>query len=230
MQEAFNAKARGGKRVSMADVIVLGGAAAIESAAAKRGHELVIPFTPGRMDASQAQTDVVSFAALEPVADGFRNYYDEDRNYMAPVAAMIDKANLLDLTPVEMTALTGGLRVLGANADGSEHGVLTDRAGQLSNDFFVNLLDMGVEWSASTEFPGVYLATDRETGDRRWTATPVDLMFGSSSELRSIAEVYGADDGEAKFVNDFTSAWVKVMQADRFDLETTGTKSAVAKR
>jgi catalase-peroxidase len=119
---------------------------------------------------------------------------------------------------------------LGANADGSEHGVLTDRAGQLSNDFFVNLLDMGVEWSASTEFPGVYLATDRETGDRRWTATPVDLMFGSSSELRSIAEVYGADDGEAKFVNDFTSAWVKVMQADRFDLETTGTKSAVANR
>ena len=230
VQEAFNAKARGGKRVSMADVIVLGGAAAIESAAAKRGHELVMPFTPGRMDASQAQTDVVSFAALEPVADGFRNYYDEDRNYMAPVAAMIDKANLLDLTPVEMTALTGGLRVLGANADGSEHGVLTDRAGQLSNDFFVNLLDMGVEWSASTEFPGVYLATDRETGDRRWTATPVDLMFGSSSELRSIAEVYGADDGEAKFVNDFTSAWVKVMQADRFDLETTGTKSAVANR
>ena len=230
VQEAFNAKARGGKQVSMADVIVLGGAAAIESAAAKRGHELVIPFTPGRMDASQAQTDVVSFAALEPVADGFRNYYDEDRNYMAPVAAMIDKANLLDLTPVEMTALTGGLRVLGANADGSEHGVLTDRAGQLSNDFFVNLLDMGVEWSASTEFPGVYLATDRETGDRRWTATPVDLMFGSSSELRSIAEVYGADDGEAKFVNDFTSAWVKVMQADRFDLETTGTKSAVANR
>ena len=230
VQEAFNAKARGGKQVSMADVIVLGGAAAIESAAAKRGHELVMPFTPGRMDASQAQTDVVSFAALEPVADGFRNYYDEDRNYMAPVAAMIDKANLLDLTPVEMTALTGGLRVLGANADGSEHGVLTDRAGQLSNDFFVNLLDMGVEWSASTEFPGVYLATDRETGDRRWTATPVDLMFGSSSELRSIAEVYGADDGEAKFVNDFTSAWVKVMQADRFDLETTGTKSAVANR
>ena len=230
VQEAFNAKARGGKQVSMADVIVLGGAAAIESAAAKRGHELVIPFTPGRMDASQAQTDAVSFAALEPVADGFRNYYDEDRNYMAPVAAMIDKANLLDLTPVEMTALTGGLRVLGANADGSEHGVLTDRAGQLSNDFFVNLLDMGVEWSASTEFPGVYLATDRETGDRRWTATPVDLMFGSSSELRSIAEVYGADDGEAKFVNDFTSAWVKVMQADRFDLETTGTKSAVANR
>ena len=230
VQEAFNAKARGGKQVSMADVIVLGGAAAIESAAAKRGHELVMPFTPGRMDASQAQTDAVSFAALEPVADGFRNYYDEDRNYMAPVAAMIDKANLLDLTPVEMTALTGGLRVLGANADGSEHGVLTDRAGQLSNDFFVNLLDMGVEWSASTEFPGVYLATDRETGDRRWTATPVDLMFGSSSELRSIAEVYGADDGEAKFVNDFTSAWVKVMQADRFDLETTGTKSAVANR
>ena len=230
VQEAFNAKARGGKQVSMADVIVLGGAAAIESAAAKRGHELVMPFTPGRMDASEAQTDVVSFAALEPVADGFRNYYDEDRNYMAPVAAMIDKANLLDLTPVEMTALTGGLRVLGANADGSEHGVLTDRAGQLSNDFFVNLLDMGVEWSASTEFPGVYLATDRETGDRRWTATPVDLMFGSSSELRSIAEVYGADDGEAKFVNDFTSAWVKVMQADRFDLETTGTKSAVANR
>jgi catalase-peroxidase len=165
---------------------------------------------------------VNSFAALEPVADGFRNYYNEARNYLNPVAAMIDKANLLDLTPAEMTALTGGLRVLNANAAGSEHGVLTDRPGQLSNDFFVNLMDMAVEWKASAEFPGVYIAYDRESGDRRWSATPVDLMFGSSSELRSISEVYAADDGEAMFVADFVSAWTKVMQADRFDLDAKG--------
>ena len=230
VQSTFNAKARGGKQISMADMIVLGGAAAIESAAAKRGHSLEIAFVPGRMDASQAETDVASFGALEPVADGFRNYYDADRNYMSPVGAMIDKASLLDLTVPEMTALTGGLRVLGANADGSSHGVLTDREGELSNDFFVNLLDMGVEWTASTEFPGVYVATDRETGDRRWTATPVDLMFGSSSELRSISEVYGADDGEAKFVSDFAAAWTKVMQSDRFDLEAVSSKGSVANR
>ena len=230
VQSKFNAKARGGKQISMADMIVLGGAAAIENAAAKRGHNLEIAFVPGRMDASQAQTDVASFGALEPVADGFRNYYDADRNYMSPVGAMIDKASLLDLTVPEMTALTGGLRVLGANAGDSSHGVLTDREGELSNDFFVNLLDMGVEWTASTEFPGVYVATDRETGDRRWTATPVDLMFGSSSELRSISEVYGADDGEAKFVSDFASAWTKVMQSDRFDLEAVSSKGSVAKR
>jgi catalase-peroxidase len=230
VQTKFNAKARGGKRVSLADVIVLGGAAAIESAAAKRGHSLEVAFAPGRMDASQADTDVASFGALEPVADGFRNYYDADRSYMSPVGAMIDKASLLDLTVPEMTALTGGLRVLGANAGGSSHGVLTDRQGQLSNDFFVNLLDMGVEWSASAEFPGIYIATDRETGDRRWTATPVDLMFGSSSELRSISEVYGADDGEAKFINDFAAAWTKVMQSDRFDLEVVSSKGSVANR
>ncbi|MEC8612922.1 MAG: catalase/peroxidase HPI, partial [Pseudomonadota bacterium] len=230
VQSEFNAKARGGKQISMADMIVLGGAAAIESAAAKRGHNLEIAFVPGRMDASQAETDVASFGALEPVADGFRNYYDANRNYMSPVGAMIDKASLLDLTVPEMTALTGGLRVLGANAGGSSHGVLTDREGELSNDFFVNLLDMGVEWTASTEFPGVYVATDRETGDRRWTATPVDLMFGSSSELRSISEVYGADDGEAKFVSDFAAAWTKVMQSDRFDLEAVSSKGSVANR
>jgi catalase-peroxidase len=182
------------------------------------------------MDASQADTDVASFGALEPVADGFRNYYDADRNYMSPVGAMIDKASLLDLTVPEMTALTGGLRVLGANAGGSLHGVLTDRQGELSNDFFVNLLDMSVEWTASTEFPGVYVAADRETGDRRWTATPIDLMFGSSSELRSISEAYGADDGEAKFVSDFAAAWTKVMQSDRFDLEAVSSKGSVANR
>ena len=230
VQSEFNAKARGGKQISMADMVVLGGAAAIESAAAKRGHNLEIAFVPGRMDASQAETDVASFGALEPVADGFRNYYDADRNYMSPVGAMIDKASLLDLTVPEMTALTGGLRVLGANAGGSSHGVLTDREGELSNDFFVNLLDMGVEWNASTEFPGVYVATDRETGDRRWTATPGDLMFGSSSELRSISEVYGADDGEAKFVSDFAAAWTKIMQSDRFDLETVNSTGSVANR
>ena len=230
VQSTFNAKARGGKQVSMADMIVLGGAAAVESAAAKRGHNLEIAFVPGRMDASQAETDVASFGALEPVADGFRNYYDADRNYMSPVGAMIDKASLLDLTVPEMTALTGGLRVLGANAGGSSHGVLTDRQGELSNDFFVNLLDMSVEWTASTEFPGVYVAADRETGDRRWTATPIDLMFGSSSELRSISEAYGADDGEAKFVSDFAAAWTKVMQSDRFDLEAVSSKGSVANR
>ena len=230
VQSKFNAKARGGKQISMADMIVLGGAAAIESAAAKRGHNLEIAFVPGRMDASQADTDVASFGALEPVADGFRNYYDADRNYMSPVGAMIDKASLLDLTVPEMTALTGGLRVLGANAGGSLHGVLTDRQGELSNDFFVNLLDMSVEWTASTEFPGVYVAADRETGDRRWTATPIDLMFGSSSELRSISEAYGADDGEAKFVSDFAAAWTKVMQSDRFDLEAVSSKGSVANR
>ena len=230
VQSKFNAKARSGKQISMADMIVLGGAAAIESAAAKRGHNLEIAFVPGRMDASQAETDVASFGALEPVADGFRNYYDADRNYMSPVGAMIDKASLLDLSVPEMTALTGGLRVLGANAGGSSHGMLTDREGELSNDFFVNLLDMGVEWTASTEFPGVYVATDRETGDRRWTATPVDLMFGSSSELRSISEVYGADDGEAKFVSDFAAAWTKVMRSDRFDLEAVSSKGSVANR
>ena len=230
VQSKFNAKARSGKQISMADMIVLGGAAAIESAAAKRGHNLEIAFVPGRMDASQAETDVASFGALEPVADGFRNYYDADRNYMSPVGAMIDKASLLDLSVPEMTALTGGLRVLGANAGGSSHGMLTDREGELSNDFFVNLPDMGVEWTASTEFPGVYIATDRETGDRRWTATPVDLMFGSSSELRSISEVYGADDGEAKFVSDFAAAWTKVMRSDRFDLEAVSSKGSVANR
>ena len=230
VQSKFNAKARGGKQISMADMIVLGGAAAIESAATKRGHNLEIAFVPGRMDASQADTDVASFGALEPVADGFRNYYDADRNYMSPVGAMIDKASLLDLTVPEMTALTGGLRVLGANAGGSLHGVLTDRQGELSNDFFVNLLDMSVEWTASTEFPGVYVAADRETGDRRWTATPIDLMFGSSSELRSISEAYGADDGEAKFVSDFAAAWTKVMQSDRFDLEAVSSKGSVANR
>ncbi len=230
VQSKFNAKARGGKQISMADMIVLGGAAAIESAAAKRGHNLEIAFVPGRMDASQADTDVASFGALEPVADGFRNYFDADRNYMSPVGAMIDKASLLDLTVPEMTALTGGLRVLGANAGGSSHGVLTDRQGELSNDFFVNLLDMSVEWTASTEFPGVYVAADRETGDRRWTATPIDLMFGSSSELRSISEAYGADDGEAKFVSDFAAAWTKVMQSDRFDLEAVSSKGSVANR
>ena len=222
VQSNFNERARGGKRVSLADVIVLGGAAAIEASASARGHDITVPFVAGRMDASQEATDVNSFAALEPVADGFRNYYDEARNYLNPVAAMIDKANLLDLTPAEMTVLTGGLRVLNANAAGSEHGVLTDRPGQLSNDFFVNLMDMAVEWKASAEFPGVYIAYDRESGDRRWSATPVDLMFGSSSELRSISEVYAADDGEAMFVADFVDAWTKVMQADRFDLDANG--------
>ncbi len=164
-------------------------------------------------------TDVESFAALEPTADGFRNYYDADRTYLPPVKAMIDKANLLDLTVPEMTALVGGLRVLGGNANGTDYGVFTDEPGALSNDYFVNLLDMSTAWQPSSEFAGAYVGVDRATGERKWTATPVDLMFGSSSELRSISEVYASNDGEAQFVADFVDAWTKVMTNDRFDLE-----------
>jgi len=219
IQKRFNDSAKGGKKVSLADLIVIGGAAAIERAAAAAGHDVEVPVVPGRTDASQAQTDVESFAVLEPTADGFRNYYDAGRTYLAPVQAMIDKANLLDVTVPEMTALVGGLRVLGANAGGTDHGVFTDEPGVLSNDFFVNLLDMGTRWEPAAKEQGTYVGIDRDTGDTRWTATPVDLMFGSSAELRSIAEVYAAADGEAKFVADFIDAWSKVMTNDRFDLD-----------
>lgn len=223
VQANFNKAQKGGKEISLADLIVLGGAAAIEKAAADAGYAVEVPFIPGRMDASQDMTDVASFAHLEPTADGFRNFYNADETYLSPVRAMIDKANLLDLNVPEMTALVGGLRALDANQGGSDHGIFTDRPGVLSTDFFANLLDMSVEWTPSSEYEGVYVGADRESGERKWTATPVDLMFGSSSELRAVAEVYASQDGGQKFVADFVRAWTKVMTNDRFDLEAVGT-------
>lgn len=203
-----------GKSVSMADLIVLGGAAAIEQAAKDAGHKVEVPFTPGRTDASQEQTDVKSFAVLEPTADAFRNYYSSDSFY-APAEAMIDRANLLGLTVPEMTALVGGLRVLGANSDGSDTGVFTDNKGQLSNDFFVNLLDMSTRWSkADTE--GMYNGHDRDSGELKWQASTVDLIFGSNTELRSVVEAYASSDGEQMFIDQFVDSWVKIMNADRF--------------
>jgi catalase-peroxidase len=217
IQEAFNSTANGGKKVSLADLIVLGGSAAIEQAAKKAGHDLIVPFAPGRTDASQDQTDVESFSYLEPVADGFRNYLKTE--YTVPAEELlIDKAQLLTLTAPEMTVLTGGLRVLGANHDGtSQHGVFTKRPQTLTNDFFVHLLDMSTEWKATSD-ENVFEGHDRKSGKLKWTGTRVDLIFGSNSELRALAEVYGSADGEAKFLVDFVAAWVKVMNADRFDL------------
>jgi catalase-peroxidase len=215
VQKEFNAAAAGGKKVSLADLIVLGGGAAIEKAAKASGHTVTVPFTPGRMDASQEQTDVVSFAPLEPVADGFRNYY-RGGNLLAPEEALIDKAQLLTLTGPELTVLLGGLRVLGANAGGSKHGVFTKRPEMLSNDFFVNLLDMGTEWQPVGE--NAYEGRDRKSKALKWTATRVDLIFGSHSQLRAFAEVYGSSDAQEKFVHDFVAAWTKVMNADRYDL------------
>ena len=217
VQKDFNGSAKRGKQVSMADVIVLGGAAAIERAARQGGYEVEVPFTPGRGDASQEQTVVASFTVLEPTADGFRNYFG-DRNYRSPADMLVDKANLLTLTVPQMTVLVGGMRSLDANSGGVEHGVFTDRPGTLSNDYFVNLLDMATVWTKSEQTEGLYEGRDRKTGDLRWTATPVDLVFGSQAELRSIAEVYAADDGKQKFVDDFIDAWTKVMTLDRFDL------------
>jgi catalase-peroxidase len=214
IQQEFNRSQQGGKKVSLADLIVLGGAAAVEQAARRAGVEVQVPFTPGRMDASQAQTDVPSFRPLEPTADGFRNYYAKD-NYLSPAEALVDRANLLTLTVPEMTVLVGGMRALGANQGQSTHGVLTTRAGTLSTDFFVNLLDMQTEWKKSAAAEGVYQGLDRSTGKAKWTATPVDLVFGSNSELRAVSEVYAANDGQAKFVKDFVAAWNKVMNLDR---------------
>ena len=214
VQKAFNRAQKGGKKVSLADVIVLGGAAAIEQAAKKAGHDVQVPFTPGRTDASQAQTDVSSFAVLEPTADGFRNYFGKD-NRLSPAEMLVERANLLTLTVPEMTVLVGGMRALGANAGGATHGVFTDRPGTLSNDFFVNLLDMSTKWAKSSQSEGVYEGVDRQTGKLEWTATPVDLVFGSHSELRAVAEVYAADDAGEKFVRDFVAAWTKVMNLDR---------------
>ena len=217
VRSAFNDAQTGGKRVSLADLIVLGGAAAIERAAVAAGHEVRVPFTPGRTDASQEMTDAASFAVLEPAADGFRNYFG-DGNRRSPAEMLVDRANLLTLSVPEMTVLVGGLRSLDANAGGSAQGVFTDRPGTLGNDFFVNLLDMSTVWSKSADAEGVYEGRDRETGETRWTASPVDLIFGSNSELRAIAEVYGADDGGERFARDFVAAWAKVMTLDRYDV------------
>jgi catalase-peroxidase len=217
VQQAFNASASGGKKVSLADLIVLAGNAAVEAAAKAAGHAVAVPFHPGRTDASAAQTDADSFAVLEPKADGFRNHI---RPELAASAAerLIDKAQLLTLTAPEMTVLVGGLRVLGANSGGSAHGVFTTRPGVLSNDFFVNLLDMGTQWARSAADPNVLEGRDRRRGTVKWTATVVDLVFGSNSQLRALAEVYAEDGHEAKFVRDFVAAWTKVMELDRFDL------------
>jgi catalase-peroxidase len=214
IQKEFNAAQSGGKKVSLADLIVLGGDAAVEQAAKKAGYDVKVPFEPGRTDASQEQTDVESFAVLEPTADGFRNYFGSG-NSRSPAEMLVERASLLTLTVPEMTVLVGGMRALGANTAGAKHGVFTERPGTLSNDFFVNLLDMSTEWSkSSTE--GLYQGKDRATGKVRWTATPVDLIFGSNSELRAVAEVYAAADAREKFVRDFVTAWSKVMTLDRF--------------
>ena len=217
IQAEFNAAQSGGKRISLADLIVLGGAAAIEQAARNAGQAVTVPFAPGRMDASQEQTDVQSFAVLEPIADGFRNYL-KGRYSVSAEELLVDKAQLLTLTAPEMTVLVGGLRVLGANFDQSRHGVFTQRPGALTNDFFANLLDMGTEWKPASDADGVYEGRDRATGELRWTGTRVDLVFGSNSQLRALAEVYGSADAQEKFVRDFVAAWNKVMNADRFDL------------
>jgi catalase-peroxidase len=217
VQQDFNRSLAGGKKVSLADVIVLGGNAAIEQAAKKAGYNVQVPFTPGRTDATQAQTDVESFKVLEPAADGFRNYYTTTAG-VSPAVALVDRANKLTLTVPEMTVLVGGLRALNANAGGSTHGVFTSRPGTLSNDYFVNLLDMGTKWSKSAKADDLYEGHDRKTGALKWTATPVDLVFGSNAELRAVAEVYASADGKEKFVKDFVSAWTKVTNLDRFDL------------
>lgn len=217
IQEEFNSIQTGGKKVSMADLIVLGGCAAIEQAAKNAGQEISVPFTPGRTDASQEQTDVESFGVLEPLADGFRNY--QKKQYMTTAEEMlIDKAQLMTLTAPEMTVLVGGLRVLGANYDGSNHGVFTNRPGVLTNDFFVNLLDLSTTWKATTPHQDLFEGRNRANGELKWTGTRVDLIFGSNTELRAIAEVYGCGDSQEKFLKDFVAAWNKVMNLDRFDL------------
>jgi catalase-peroxidase len=217
VQRTFNASASGGKKVSLADLIVLGGSAAVERAAKAAGHEITVPFAPGRTDASQEQTDVQSFSVLEPKADGFRNYLRAGQQ-LSPETLLLERANLLTLSAPEMTVLIGGLRALGANVARSPHGVFTERAGSLTNDFFVNLLDGGTEWEPAASGTGVYEGKDRASGKVKWSATAVDLVFGSHSQLRAIAEVYASSDAEQKFVRDFVAAWEKVMNLDRFDL------------
>jgi catalase-peroxidase len=216
VQQGFNAQ--GGKQVSLADLIVLGGCAAVEQAARNAGVEVTVPFRPGRTDATQEQTDVDSFAVLEPRADGFRNYLRAGEK-LQPEKLLLERAYMLNLTAPEMTVLVGGMRALGTNLGGAQHGVLTDRVETLSNDFFVNLLAPGTEWKASQATENVYDVRDLASGEVKWTATAVDLVFGSNSVLRSLAEVYAADDAKDKFVKDFVAAWVKVMENDRFDLD-----------
>ena len=217
IQKEFNSAQSGGKKVSLADLIVLGGCAGIEQAAKNAGHDVTVPFTPGRTDASQEQTDVESFAVLEPVADGFRNYM-KSKYKVSAEEMLIDKAQLLTLTAPEMTALVGGMRVLNTNFDQSQHGVFTNRPEALTNDFFLNLLDFGTTWKATSDTQDVFEGRDRSTGELKWTGTRADLIFGSNTELRALAEVYGCDDGQGKFVQDFIAAWTKVMNLDRFDL------------
>ena len=217
IQAGFQGGRSDGKKVSLADLIVLGGCAGVEQAARSAGHPVTVPFAPGRTDASQAQTDAASFAVLEPVADGFRNHLGAKGGASAE-ELLIERAQLLTLTAPEMTVLVGGLRVLGANVGQVRHGVFTQRPGALTNDFFVNLLDMGTEWKATSKEAELFEGRDRRTGQVRWTGTRVDLVFGSNSQLRALAEVYGSSDGQVKFVQDFVAAWVKVMNLDRFDL------------
>jgi catalase-peroxidase len=218
IQSEFNSSQRGGKKVSLADLIVLAGGAAVEKAASDAGYSVKVDFTPGRMDASLEQTDVESFAFLEPDADGFRNYL-KTKFSVSTEELLVDKAQLLNLTAPEMTALVGGMRAVGANYDGSKHGIFTNRPLVLTNDFFVNLLDMGTVWKAADDTNEVFEGKDRKTGELKWIATRADLIFGSNSELRALAEVYASDDAKEKFVNDFAAAWVKVMNNDRFDLK-----------
>ncbi len=217
IQSEFNSAQSGGKRVSLADLIVLAGCAGVEQAAKNAGYEVTVPFTPGRMDASQEQTDVASFAVLEPIADGFRNY-QKARYDVSAEELLVDKAQLLTLTAPEMTALVGGMRVLNTNFGGSQHGVFTKRPEALTNDFFVNLLDMGTIWKPVSEAADVFEGCDRATGEYKWAATRVDLIFGSNSQLRALAEVYACDDSQEKFAHDFVAAWTRVMNLDRFDL------------
>ena len=217
IQQEFGTQTTGGAQISLADLIVLGGCAAVEKAAKDAGFDVEMPFAPGRTDATQEQTDIESFAVLEPTADGFRNYLGDGRQKPAE-RLLVDKASLLTLSAPEMTVLVGGLRVLGASVDASDLGVLTARKGMLTNDFFVNLVDMGTTWHPVDEAEAIFEGRDRSTGEARWTASRVDLVFGSNSQLRAIAEVYASDDGQEKFVRDFVAAWDKVMDLDRFDL------------
>ena len=219
VQREFNSAQSGNKKISMADLIVLGGSAGIEAAAKKAGHDIEVPFTPGRTDASQEMTDVDSFAVLEPKTDGFRNFLGHELDRPAP-ENLVNRAQLLTLSAPEMTVLIGGMRALDTNVGHPDLGVLTDQRGALTNDFFVNLLDMSTEWNVSKMCDHFYEGSDRESGDMKWTATSVDLVFGSNSQLRAIAEVYGSSDSEARFVEDFVAAWTKVMNLDRFDLDT----------
>jgi catalase-peroxidase len=217
IQSAFNSTQAGGKKVSLADLIVLAGCAGVEQAAKNAGHEVTVSFAPGRTDASQEQTDAANFAPLEPIADGFRNYR-KSRNGVSAEELLVDRAQLLTLTAPEMTVLVGGLRVLKTNFGGSQHGIFTKRPEALTNDFFVNLLDMSTTWKATAEDDEVFEGRDRGTGALKWTGTRVDLIFGSNSQLRALAEVYGCEDSQEKFVHDFVAVWNKVMNLDRYDL------------